>query len=181
MAQPQIPGVSIINLKRNKDFRGSYTEFLREEWFKTPKPLQWSIVHSRKNALRGMRIHLVHYDYTCLSYGKALYVLRDLRGGSPTEGKNQYLELDSNKLRLIVTPPGVAHGFYFLQDSIFVVGITQYYNKKDELGFHYNDPEAGISWPSSNPILSERDKNLPSLQKVSSLVPAWSDRHEKST
>lgn len=162
-----IKGVKITDLKMNKDRRGSYNEIFREALLNgSPKPIQWSLVYSAKNVIRGMRVHLKHYDYTCLCAGKALYVLKDLRKGSPTVGKNQYLQLKPQKLQMIITPSGVAHGFYFYEPSIFVVGISDYYDKKDELGFRYDDPGANLIWPtSSRPILSLRDKSLPSFRE----------------
>jgi dTDP-4-dehydrorhamnose 3,5-epimerase len=171
----KIDGVKLIDLKAHPDTRGSYTEMYHDDWSDAPKHLpQWSVVHSRTGAIRGMRIHLEHSDYVCLCQGQALYVTKDLRQDSPTFGEVEYYELSSDKLQIIITPPGVAHGFYFRTDAIFVVGITHPYDPADELGFYYADPEANIAWPKDAPhIVSDRDAASPSLKEVLPLMPKW--------
>lgn len=173
MKNTLINGVKIIDLKQNRDLRGSYTELHRDNWPHLPKLMQWSIVQSRAHAIRGMRIHLIHYDYTCLVHGKATYVLKDLRPGSPTQGQNQYIKLSGKKLQAVVTPPGVAHGFYFAEYCVFAVGITTHYDPTDELGFYFKDPEAGLKWPSAKLVVSPRDKKSPALKEVLPLIPKW--------
>src|SRR5258708_9117621 len=173
MKKTSIEGIRIIDMLQHKDTRGSYTEIFRDTWHYTPELLQWSIVQSRAHAIRGMRIHIIHYDYTCLVHGKATYFLKDLRKGSPTEGINQYIKLSGEKLQIVVTPPGIAHGFYFSQYCVFAVVITTHYNPKDELGFYYKDPEAGLTWPNVRLIVSARDKQSPPLKKVLPLMPTW--------
>lgn len=169
-----IPGVKIIDLQVNADLRGSYTEMYHDNWDGVPSHLpQWSIVHSKAHAIRGMRIHLEHADYTCLCFGTATYILKDLRAGSPSFGVVEYLELSGDKLQTIVTPAGVAHGFYFKEFSIFAVGITHPYDPADELGFLYKDPGAGITWPEGELIVSERDNASPPLKDVLPRMPKW--------
>lgn len=172
----QISGVKIINLTANPDSRGTYTEMYHDNWEGVPEKLpQWSVVHSKMNAIRGMRIHPIHADYTCLIHGKALYVLKDLRKNSPTFSQVEYLELSGDKLQTIVTPPGVAHGFYFRQDSIFVVGITHHYDPADELGFLFTDPAAKINWPPADYIVSDRDASSPGMNQLLDRMPEWQD------
>lgn len=170
----QIDGLKIIDLKVNPDSRGSYTEMYHDGWDATTKHLpQWSVVHSKQGAIRGMRIHPIHADYNCLCLGRALYVLKDLRPGSPTFDEVNYLELSGDLLQAVITPAGVAHGFYFHTDSIFVVGITHPYDPADELGFLYNDPAAGLTWPAGEYIVSARDAGSPLLEAVRPLMPNW--------
>ena len=169
-----IDGVKIIDLQPHPDTRGTYTELYHDNWEPTTRTLpQWSVVHSKKGSIRGMRIHPVHADYNCLCRGSALYVLKDLRPNSPTLNQVDYLELSADKLQSIITPPGVAHGFYFHTDSIFVVGITHPYDPADELGFYYLDPAAGLTWPAGEHIVSDRDAVSPPLQELLPLMPTW--------
>lgn len=170
----QIPGIQITTLQSHPDSRGTYTEMYHDNWEGVPAHLpQWSVVHSKQHAIRGMRIHPIHADYTCLIQGSALYVLKDLRKNSPTFSQVEYLELSDDKIQTIVTPPGVAHGFYFRQDSLFVVGITHHYDPSDELGFYYKDPAAGIVWPEASHIVSDRDNDSPKLKDVLPLMPKY--------
>jgi dTDP-4-dehydrorhamnose 3,5-epimerase len=172
----KIDGVTIIDLKVNPDLRGAYTEMYHSNWAGVPKSLvQWSFVQSKQHAIRGMRIHPIHADYTCLIQGKALYVIKDLRKNSPTLLQTEYLELSSGKLQTIVTPPGVAHGFYFREDSLFVVGITHHYDPSDELGFYFADPKAEIDWPKAEYLVSDRDLSTPKMEAVLNQMPIWTE------
>ncbi len=173
----QIDGVKIIDLKMNADSRGSYSEIYRDNWEGAPALPQWSVVHSKSGSIRGMRIHVKHADYTCLVSGRGRYVLKDLRKNSPTFGQNEYLELSGDKLQGIITPPGVAHGFYFHEDTIFVVGITYHYDPADELGFAYQDAAAGLTWPAGEHIVAEHDLQAPPLSDILPLMPTWEQAH----
>ena len=42
--------------------------------------------------------------------------------------------------------------------------VTNEYDGTDELGFRWDDADAGISWPMENPIVSERDAASPGLR-----------------
>jgi dTDP-4-dehydrorhamnose 3,5-epimerase len=170
----KIDGVTIIDLKVNPDLRGEYTEMYHSNWDGVPENLvQWSFVKSKQHSIRGMRIHPIHADYTCLIQGKALYVIKDLRKDSPTFLQTEYLELNGEKLQTIVTPPGVAHGFYFREDSLFVVGITHHYDPSDELGFYFADPKADIDWPKADYLITDRDSSSPEMETLLPLMPTW--------
>ena len=66
----------------------------------------------------------------------------------------------------ITIPPGVAHGFCFSESSIFLYGVSSYWDPADELGCAWNDPAVGIEWPTREPILSARDAQAGSLKDM---------------
>lgn len=115
------------------------------------------------NSVRGMDIHIWHDDWQVLVEGRAALGLKDLRRGSPTEGRAELVTMTADDLRSIIVPRGVAHGFYFLERSILLVGSTGYYDPEDHLPCHYADPELGIEWPAVPEVLSELDRTAPSL------------------
>jgi len=41
--------------------------------------------------------------------------------------------------------------------------VTGLYNSKAESGIRWDDPEIGIAWPTTNPILSAKDAKAQSL------------------
>jgi dTDP-4-dehydrorhamnose 3,5-epimerase len=166
-------GVSLFALKMNRDSRGIFTEVYRESWLGSIRPLQWSLVSSDGNVLRGVHVHRKHSDYLIHIRGNALLALRDLRKGSPTEGLVSLLEATESRLEALLIPPGVAHGFYFREPSTQILAVTEYWNPADEVGCHYADPALKIPWPSNAPILSERDRSLPPLSEILDQIPPW--------
>ena len=67
-------------------------------------------------------------------------------------------------------PQGMAHGFLTLTDDVeFQYKCDNLYNKEAEGGIKYDDPTINVDWGSLlngiEPILSEKDKNAPTLQE----------------
>jgi dTDP-4-dehydrorhamnose 3,5-epimerase len=66
---------------------------------------------------------------------------------------------DENRLALYV-PEGFAHGFETLSDETEVLyHMSEYYAPDLARGVRWNDPSLAISWPISDPIVSERDSS----------------------
>jgi dTDP-4-dehydrorhamnose 3,5-epimerase len=51
--------------------------------------------------------------------------------------------------------------------------VDQYYSGEDEFGVAWDDPDLGISWPVTDPILSDRDRSNPSLAQVLGEAPPF--------
>lgn len=163
---PLLPGVIVSPLVGHRDDRGIFTEIFRQHNFPELQFCQWNMVASVPNVLRGVHVHHSHADYLILASGRCIYGLYDCRKGSPTEGRSYQLEAHGESPYGLVIPPGVAHGFYFLEPSVHVYAVTSYWDPKDELGCRFDDVGLGIKWPNSNPLLSERDRNLPPLAEL---------------
>jgi dTDP-4-dehydrorhamnose 3,5-epimerase len=66
---------------------------------------------------------------------------------------------------LLYVPAGFVHGFCVLSDAAAVLyKVTQEYAPALERGIIWNDPEIDIRWPLSEPILSDKDAQLPLLR-----------------
>lgn len=166
-------GVTITRLVSHADARGAHMELFREEWDTQVAPVQWNIVHSHANVLRGVHVHVVHSDYFMLAEGRVTMGLRDLRPGSPTEGKAALLEVRGDQHVGITIPSGVAHGFLLHEPSVYLYGVTAYWNRADELGCFWADPALEIPWPDVNVTLSPRDAALPPLSALLDRIPPW--------
>ncbi|WP_372370702.1 dTDP-4-dehydrorhamnose 3,5-epimerase family protein [Candidatus Uabimicrobium sp. HlEnr_7] len=161
-----INGVYEFKLKMHYDSRGWLSEVFRQEWDVPCPPIQWNTVFSKKNTLRGVHTHLDHYDYLVVPFGKMLLGLKDLRINSPTFEVSNIVTLSPQNLSAWLIPPGVAHGFFFPQDSIHFYGLSGYWNLEMDFACKWNDPDLGLDWPTSNPTLSKRDQQAKTLQQV---------------
>jgi len=166
-------GVELRPLAAHRDERGSVAEFFRAEWAQGCAPVQWAMTASEAGVVRGMHVHLRHDDYFVVVSGTVSAGLRDLRPSSPSEGLAVLLELSGDAPAALVIPHGVAHGFMFHTPSIFILGTSHYYDRADELGCHWRDPQLGLAWPEAGARLSPRDAALPALRELLPHIPAW--------
>ena len=99
--------------------------------------------------------------------GAIFDVLVDVRRDSPAFGKWEGFELTGENRRSLYVPGGFAHGFQCLTDNCEVFyQMSEFYSPELARGLRWNDPGVGIRWPISNPILSDRDRNLPLLSAL---------------
>ena len=153
-------GVHLRELVPHGDDRGVFTELFRDSWELEVAPVQWNVVRTGANVLRGVHVHHRHADYLTLVAGRATIGLSDLREESPTDGLGAVVMLDADAPAALVIPPGVAHGFYFAEPSIHVYAVSHEWDPSDELGCRWDDPELEIAWPCDSPLISTRDAAL---------------------
>ena len=62
---------------------------------------------------------------------------------------------------------GFAHGFYVLSDYVDMhYKVSEFFNPNDDHGIIWNDEDLSILWPSSNPIISDKDKSFPYFRDI---------------
>jgi dTDP-4-dehydrorhamnose 3,5-epimerase len=164
--------VEIIPTVFNDD-RGWFYEFYKEESYQAAG-IRYNFVQenqsfSKKGVIRGLHMQLHPYAQAKLVtviHGKVLDVVVDLRPGSPTFAKVYYCLLDGNRHNMLMVPDGFAHGFAALEDSIFFYKCSNAFHKPSEAGIIWNDPELKIDWQVKDPIVSEKDQQLPTLEEL---------------
>ena len=58
-------------------------------------------------------------------------------------------------------PKGFAHGYLTLADEVeFLYKVDDYYAPDNDSGIVWNDPDLGIDWGVSDPVLSPKDSRL---------------------
>ena len=169
-----IEGLVVIEPKIYHDERGYFFESFNQQEIEKygikNNFVQDNQSLSKKGVLRGL-----HFQNPPFEQGKLIRVVRgavldvtvDIRKSSPTFGKHFSIELNDKNNKLLWVPPGFAHGFLALEDhTIFLYKCTALYNKTAESGLLYNDPALNINWGEINPLLSEKDLQLPLLKKL---------------
>lgn len=125
--------------------------------------------YSIKGVLRGLHFQKPPYaqgKLISVSFGKVLDIVVDIRKSSPTFGQHYSCILDDQRHNILYVPEGMAHGFLALENSLFVYKCTAFYHQESEAGIFWDDPELGIDWGVTDPILSEKDNNLPAFKEV---------------
>ncbi|MFY9265882.1 MAG: dTDP-4-dehydrorhamnose 3,5-epimerase family protein [Solirubrobacterales bacterium] len=169
-------GVRLLDLTTHPDDRGDFTELFREVWDPGLTPVQWNLIHSGANVMRGMNVHIKHTDYLVAVDGAMTLALSDLRSAAPTQGLAATVELSADPMRAVLIPPGVAHGFFFSEPTVLVHAVDRYWDLADELGCRWDDPALGIRWPGEPAIVGDRDLELPSLDRLlESIAPHQSE------
>lgn len=164
--QLQVDGAWRHMLTPRADERGTLHELFRADWELSEIPLQWNLVSTRANTLRGVHVHFNHDDYLIVLSGAMHLGLHDVRPDSKTFGKSQLITLTAQRLQAAFVPRGVMHGFCFTEATTYVYGLTQCWTPEDDLGCRWNDPELGLNWPVSDPVLSSRDASAISLNEL---------------
>lgn len=151
-----------------EDNRGWFFEFYNEKLFHehgiTTRFVQENQSFSRKNVIRGLHLQVPPYEQAKLVAvisGKVLDVVVDLRADSKTFGQVYSSILDDQRHNMLFVPEGFAHGFAALEDTVFFYKCSSHYHPRYETGIAWNDPSLAIDWPIDEPVISEKDSQLP--------------------
>lgn len=164
-----IDGVIRHPLQPHADERGVLIELFRSAWTPGFAPVQWNLVHNVGNVLRGFHCHVRHTDLLAMVTGSMVLGLKDLRRESPTHDTSATVVLTPDT-GLVLIPPGVGHGFAFVEPASLLNAVSHEWSKDDELGCRWDDPALDIDWGCDDPILSERDRTAGSLQELRDTV-----------
>lgn len=169
-----IPEVVLIEPKVFEDERGFFMETYKMPDFAAAGVkanfIQDNHSRSAKGILRGL-----HYQDPPFAQGKLVRAIRgeifdvavDIRKGSPNWGRWVGVILSEENKDLLYIPTGFAHGFCVLSEVAEVIyKTTNVYSAEAEAGIIWNDQDLNIEWPVREPILSEKDKKLPTLENA---------------
>ena len=176
ITKTKIEGLLIIQPKVFGDDRGYFFESFRLDKLRENGVdlnfVQDNESMSGKGILRGLHFQNPPYAQGKLVRvikGKVLDVAVDIRKDSPTYGKWHSIILSEKNKTIFWIPPGFAHGFHSMEDNtLFQYKCTNYYNKEAEESVLWNDPDLNIDWGIANPLISDKDKNVPLFKNLQS-------------
>lgn len=171
--ETDLPGCLVIEPLVHGDARGYFYESFNAAKYKKHgldlSFVQSNVSRSARGVLRGL-----HYQFPN-PQGKLVNVLEgevydvavDIRVGSPTFGRWAAAILTADNKRHFWIPEGFAHGFVVLSDhATFTYQCTALYDHAADAGIRWNDGEIAIDWPTSEPLLSDKDQRAPFLRDV---------------
>lgn len=173
--ETEIPGLYIVKPHYHEDQRGSNLKLFHKETFqKQGLKCDFSetmiTTNMYKNVIRGFHYQKPPYTqsklYYCLAGAWKNYSV-DLRKGSPMYGKTICIQMDENDRKLLYIPDGIANAHLILKDHTKVLyQLTSKYMPEYDVGIRWDS--LGIDFGIANPIISEKDKDLPMWETVQS-------------
>ena len=146
-----IPDVLIIESRLFHDERGYFLETYKKSDFEGYIKAEFNqdnYSFSKRGVIRGL-----HFQRGENAQGKVVRVVHgsifdvavDLRSESETYGQYISVELNSDNHNAIWIPPGLAHGFQALEDSIVQYKATTEYAPGSEGVIVWNDPDRAVA------------------------------------
>ena len=179
-APTQIPDVILIEPDVHRDDRGFFLETWHERKYAeggiSGPFVQDNHSNSRRGTLRGLHAQRERPQGKLVRVveGEVFDVAVDIRRGSPTFGKWVADRLSGENLHQLWVPPGFAHGFCVLSESVHLeYKCTDFYDPSDEIAVAWNDPAIGVEWPIAAPTLSAKDAAAPLLNDLLGQLPPW--------
>jgi dTDP-4-dehydrorhamnose 3,5-epimerase len=179
MTEVSIPGVTFATLKRFPDSRGSFAEAWRASGGSGGEPfagVQANLSSSAGGVLRGLHLHQRQSDLWIVFSGVAFVALVDVRPMLEDETAGPRIQTATlGKDQTVTIPPFVAHGFLAIEPLELLYVVTNEYDGTDELGFAWDDADAGVAWPRVStpdglPLLSDRDRSNPPLRELAGQI-----------
>jgi dTDP-4-dehydrorhamnose 3,5-epimerase len=175
----RIPGPRLVEQERHPDHRGFFARTFDAAEFQAaglePTVLECSVSFNRERAtLRGLHLQrspMAEAKLVRCTRGRIWDVAVDIRPRSPNFGEWVSAELDCETGQALYVPAGFAHGFLTLEPASEVFYQSSgTYNAEAEAGVRWDDPEVSVAWPIQPTTISDRDRNLPLLASLRTLV-----------
>jgi len=172
-----LPGPLVLKARRRRDHRGWLMKLFQTDALAgigfTGELRELFVTSSGPRVVRGMHFQAPPASQTklvsCLT-GSVLDVVMDLRSDSPAFGRHVTVSLDEDNGDVLYVPVGFAHGFAVLSaPAMMLYAVTHVWEASCDGGVRWDS--AGIDWPFSDAIVSERDAGLPRLEHFVSPFP----------
>ena len=168
-----LPDVLILTPARFGDERGWFSEtFNAARLAAAGLDMVWvqdnHSMSARVGTLRGLHFQAPPHAQDKLvrcSRGAIFDVAVDIRRGSPSYGAWVGEELTAQNGRQMLVPKGFLHGFVTrAADSEVQYKCSDVYAPECDGGISWNDPDIGIDWGVSAPVLSAKDSVAPAFR-----------------
>lgn len=167
----KIPGLFVIERPTFDDERGFFREVTRWTDLESVgikfSPVQMNHSLSKKRVIRALHAekwNKLIYPVT----GEMFAAIVDIRSDSKTFGKVEKFRFTATSKKALFISNGLANSICVTgkEDVNYIYLVDAYYDGKDTRAIAWDDPDLKIDWPVKSPIVSERDKNNPTLREL---------------
>lgn len=167
VTESRIPGIFIMEPDIHEDIRGSLTKTYHAPTFDRISGIKehnWGEIiiseNKKKGVFRGLHFQKPPYAQAktlCCISGSIINYSLDIRRGSPTYGRIECFNIDSDSKQVLYIPIGIANGYYTLEENTTIL-----YNLTSEFDA---ESASGITWNSvgldiKGAIVSDKDNEL---------------------
>lgn len=171
VAVPEIDGAYLFEPTPHGDERGFFArtfdrDVVASVGIDPDGFVQDSLSRSGLGVVRGLHLRSGAGEAKLVrcSYGIVFDVVVDLRPASPTYRHQAHFRLSGQTQVTLYVPAGCAHGFQALTDPADVsYRIDRAHDPAEDVAIAFDDPELAIPWPLPVGLMSERDRQAPSL------------------
>lgn len=167
-----LEGLLVLERPTFADNRGFFREIFHLDELETVTGSPFKVIqanHSRSlpkviRALHAERWNKLVYPMT----GTVFIAVVDIRPESETFGQYETFTIDDGDRKALFVPSGFANSVCVVGDEPvnYLYLVDAYYTGSDTRAVAWDDPDLAIDWPIKNPIISDRDKNNPSLRQM---------------
>ncbi len=167
-----VDGVVLVEMEPHSDERGFFGRAFAAEEFEA-RGMRPEVAHCnisfnhRAGTLRGLHLSLPGHPeakFVRCTRGAIVDVAVDVRPDSPTYLEHVMVELTADNRAGLYLPPHLAHAYLTLTDDtevLYMVSVP--YAPGAEIGYRYDDPAFGLSWPVPVSVVSDKDAAWPAF------------------
>jgi dTDP-4-dehydrorhamnose 3,5-epimerase len=182
--ETSIDGLLVLRWPTHGDDRGFFRQTyqlqeLTEALGRRPDLRQGNHARSAPGVLRGF--HAEPWDkLVYVVRGTAMAAIADIRPESPTFGRVETFHLGDRpgeRLRLFVSE-GLANAYCTYGDTgvDYLYDVSEEYRPCDKRSVAWDDPDLAVQWPVTTPVLSDADRENPTLRQRVPDHPAWAEK-----
>lgn len=175
VAKTSIAGLFVVSWRMIEDARGFFRQTYQHEELSAAigRDLRMRQGNHSRSAARVLRgFHTEPWDkLVYVVRGWATCVVADVRPDSPTFGRTERFLLGDAPGRLdrLFISRGLSNAYYCHSQVDYLNDVSEEFGSANRSGIAWNDPDLNVPWGDVDPILSDADRNQPTLR---SLFPA---------
>ncbi len=167
-----LPGVTLLHCPHYTDHRGDFTKVFHADALRhigfSFTPVESFLTRSKAGVIRGMHFQVGEAAHDKLVYcpkGEVMDVVVDVRPESEYFNRPVVVHLSETSNTALLIGKGFGHGFLALADDSWMFYFTTtVHNPSLDRGVLWSS--IAFNWPVTNPVISDRDMNLPPILEL---------------